>query len=265
MSFTVKNRYSASALHFALSLVIFSLFVFILLYHWFPEPYFSTNGGWQGLQIVAAVDLILGPLLTLIIYNTNKSRKELTLDISFIAVLQLAALFWGVSTVYTQRPLAVTFWQGKFYSISAEHFPANDIGLEVLKQYGDSYPVYIFIEHPTTEEGKKIYLKKIFQSIPPNLQPELYRPLSEHYQDIFEHSVKISQLMEESPDTKLEINNILKKTNTKLEHNYYIPLRSISNSSDVLLVFNKRNELIGYTTTPFKNVSPNNNVVIEAE
>ncbi len=249
MSYTITNRYSASAVHFMISLAVFSLFVFVLLKYWFPEPYFSTNGGWQGLQIVAAIDLILGPMLTLIIFNINKSRKELMLDFSLIAIIQISALCWGISTLYTQRPLAITFWEDKFYSISAEHFPAYDIEFDVLKQFGDSYPVYIYIQEPTTSEGKQTYLRKTWESIPPNLQPELYTPLSEHYQDIFEHSIDISHAINKNPELKQEITTLLAKTNTKLEQNYYIPLKT--GFTEILLIFDKDNKRIGYAMTPY--------------
>ena len=250
MSFSVKNRYTAAAVHFSASLAIFSIFIFVLLKYWFPEPFFSTNGGWQGLQIVAAIDLILGPLLTLIIFNLRKPKKELIFDFSLIAIIQLSALYWGITTIHSQRPLAITFWEDKFYSISAEHFPAYDIDLKVLKQYGDNYPVYIYVQNPVGEEARQIYLKKILrEKIPPNLQPELYQPLSEHYQDIFEHSIDISHAINKNPELKREITALLVKTNTELEQNYYIPLKT--GFTEILLVFDKNNKQIGYATTPY--------------
>ncbi len=250
MSFSVKNRYSAAAIHFSLSLAIFSLFVFILLRYWFPEPFFSTNGGWQGLQIVAAIDLVLGPLLTLIIFNHSKPKKELILDFTLIAAIQISALYWGIATIYTQRPLAITYWEDKFYSISAEHFPAYGINLDILKQFGDSYPVYIYVQDPINEEARQVYLRKILrEKIPPNLQPELYQPLSKHYQDIFEHSIDISYAINKNPKLKQEITKLLQKTNTKLEQNYYIPLKT--GFTEILLIFDKNNKQIGYAITPY--------------
>src|SRR5210317_459647 len=121
-----REKLIASALHFTVSLIIFSVFIYILLIHWYPSPYFTASGGWQGLKIVVLVDLVLGPLLTFIVFNKKKSRLELTIDLSLIVGLQLAALVWGIVTVYQQRPLAIVFWDDRFYTVPAgalsEHY-----------------------------------------------------------------------------------------------------------------------------------------------
>jgi hypothetical protein len=250
MSLNITNRYSATTIHFSISLFIFSIFLFVLLYYWYPAPHFSAAGGWQGVKIVAAVDLILGPLLTLIIFNINKSRKELTLDFLLIAMIQLGALSWGISTVYSQRPLALTFWEDKFYSVSAEHFPAYGIELDTLKQFGESYPVFIYVQEPTTDEHRQLFLNKtIGESIPPNLIPELYEPISTHFSDISKHSIDMSEIMIINSTLNDEISALLKKTNTKLEDNYYIPLKS--SFSEIVIVFDKDSNYIGYASTPY--------------
>ena len=250
MSFTVKNRFNAAAIHFTLSLIVFSLFILVLLYHWFPEPYFSTTGGWQGLVIVAAVDLILGPLLTLIIFNIKKPRKELVIDLSLIAIIQISALCWGIYTMYTQRPLAVTFWEDKFYTVSAEHFPAYNIKPEILKQFGDNYPVYIYVQPAVTEEEKQFFLNKtVGEKIPPNLLPELYRPISEHFEEIFKQSIDIASMTIVNSNLNDEVRAFLKKTGTNLEENFYIPMKS--GFSEIIIVFNKNGKYIGYISTPY--------------
>jgi hypothetical protein len=55
---------------------------------------FDIAGGWEGLRIVIAVDLVLGPLLTLVVYKAGKS--SLTFDLSCIAIFQIACLGGGV-------------------------------------------------------------------------------------------------------------------------------------------------------------------------
>ena len=68
----IKQKALASSIHFFASLLVFSIFVYVLLTQWYPEPFFNASGGWQGLKLVILVDLVLGPLLTLIVYNRKK-------------------------------------------------------------------------------------------------------------------------------------------------------------------------------------------------
>lgn len=96
------TRWGATALHLAISGVIFVAIVLLLSLAWYPGPLMDA-GGWHGLSIVFWVDMVLGPLLTLIVYNTAK--KSLPLDMSLIALVQISALTWGLIQIHGERPV----------------------------------------------------------------------------------------------------------------------------------------------------------------
>ncbi|MCH8105520.1 MAG: hypothetical protein IIC58_08470 [Proteobacteria bacterium] len=73
----LKTKLKATGIHLSMSLVIFFILAYQIIYVWYPQPYFSIDGGWQGIRIVAAVDLALGPIITFLIFDLAKSRKEL--------------------------------------------------------------------------------------------------------------------------------------------------------------------------------------------
>ncbi|WP_137939515.1 hypothetical protein [Chitinivorax sp. B] len=109
------TRARAALTHFVLSLTIFSVVVGICIYLWYPGPFFWIDGGWQGLRIAAPVDLVLGPLLTLIIFVPGK--RGLKFDLVVIAMLQIAALIWGIYAIHHQRPAILVFADGEFNAI----------------------------------------------------------------------------------------------------------------------------------------------------
>jgi len=92
------NRGTAFAIHLVLSLVVFSSLVLMMLVYWFPGDLFLMDGGWEGLKLVAMVDLVLGPALTLILFKPGK--PGLKMDLSLIAGLQIAALAYGFYATY---------------------------------------------------------------------------------------------------------------------------------------------------------------------
>lgn len=59
--------------------------------------------------VMAAVDLALGPLCTLVIANPGKPRRELERDVSIIVAVQLCALIYGVAALWNGRPLYYAF------------------------------------------------------------------------------------------------------------------------------------------------------------
>ena len=97
----LRSKLHASGIHLGLSLVIFFVLLYLIVFHWFPPPYFSIDGGWQGVRIVAAVDLVLGPALTFIIFNPNKRLRLIVFDLGVIFIFQVLALIYGVQTTYS--------------------------------------------------------------------------------------------------------------------------------------------------------------------
>lgn len=119
MQLNIQKRLHAAGLHLAGSLVVVAVVAALVFGLWFPGSYRTMAGGRDLLLLLMVVDVILGPMLTFIVYNTAKTRKHLGRDIATIATLQLAALGYGIHTVYQARPVALVFEYDRFRVISA--------------------------------------------------------------------------------------------------------------------------------------------------
>lgn len=95
-------RVKAFLLHIALSSVIAVCVLLLVFGLWYPAPLHTAVGVTHIFLLLLAVDLILGPLLTLLVYNPGK--KTLVLDLSIIVFLQISALGYGLWTVAEGRP-----------------------------------------------------------------------------------------------------------------------------------------------------------------
>ena len=104
-----KGRLRASAIHLGISLCI-ALFAAALVFGlWYPYPYREISGGRELFFLVVAVDVIMGPLITMAIFNRTKLRRELLMDFTVVGLLQLAALGYGLWTVFAARPVHLVF------------------------------------------------------------------------------------------------------------------------------------------------------------
>ncbi|MFM1892645.1 MAG: hypothetical protein RLZ44_1722, partial [Pseudomonadota bacterium] len=81
------TRLQAFAIHLSLSLLLVGAVAGLLRWVWYPGPLFALEGGWQGLGLVALLLLVLGPLLTLILFKPGKAG--LGFDLWLIALLQV--------------------------------------------------------------------------------------------------------------------------------------------------------------------------------
>jgi hypothetical protein len=69
-----------------------------MFFVWYPPPYFEVDGGWRILRILAGVDVVVGPLLTLILFKPGK--PGLKFDMTCIALMQIGALVYGGTIIY---------------------------------------------------------------------------------------------------------------------------------------------------------------------
>lgn len=128
---TEYNRYQAFAVHMAISLVIFFILLVCITQYWYPGILFDTGNGWKAIGMIVGIDLILGPLLTLVVFNHNKS--SLKFDLTVIALVQTAALIYGTWTIHQTRPIALAFVNTSFLTI----FANSELGQDLKEKVND--------------------------------------------------------------------------------------------------------------------------------
>lgn len=126
---SLKPRLRASAIHLAISLSIATLAALLVFGWWYPYPYHELSGGRELFTLVVAVDVVLGPLITLVIFNVTKTRRHLMMDFTVIGLLQVAALAYGLWTVFIARPVHLVF---EYQRLNVVH--AADIDPKTLPQ-----------------------------------------------------------------------------------------------------------------------------------
>ena len=194
------SRFKAFAIHFAISFLIFLVLLYFILVQWYPEPLFSTDGGWRVIRIIAGVDLILGPLLTLIVFKSGK--PGLKFDLSIIALVQVIALSWGVWTTYNERPAAIIYTLDFFTPVPA--YQLKEVGMTAakLKEFGDSWPILIYSDIPK-EKTSEVIIEAAHAGQPLYLLTKYYRKFSkEQSQVLKENSMNLEKYVNDKPKLK---------------------------------------------------------------
>jgi hypothetical protein len=102
-SFRSLSRVQAAGTHLLLSVLIGASAAALVFLVWYPGLFAQLSGVLTIFGLLVLVDVTLGPLITLVIFNTKK--KELGRDLMIVAAIQLAALAYGMYTVFTGRPV----------------------------------------------------------------------------------------------------------------------------------------------------------------
>jgi hypothetical protein len=173
----IKTKLKASGIHLSLSLVIFFVLAYQIYYVWYPVPYFSVDGGWQGIRLIAAVDLVLGPLITFLIFDLRKSRRAIIFDLVVIAVVQISALIYGINTTYQQRPVSIVLIDQFMVGTVQSSYGSQLESLDDLKQFSSETPPIIYANMLQTREALDEVMRiKIEDDVPESAQIHLYQP-----------------------------------------------------------------------------------------
>ncbi|NND91337.1 MAG: hypothetical protein HKN42_10775 [Granulosicoccus sp.] len=193
------TRGVAFGIHLALSLLVFSSLVAMMLLFWFPGELFFIDGGWQGLKLVAMVDLVLGPALTLVLFKPGKPK--LLMDMAMIAGLQIAALAYGFHTTHQQRTVAIVFAENGFNTLSARDKLEADRQLAALDLQPQKLPPVTLLKLPlvlTPDPKPEEYgqhLEDILNGYPgPQQRSDQYVPLASHHELMQEDALSVQQL-----------------------------------------------------------------------
>ena len=215
------TRSKAFLSHLLLSLVILAVLTYLLTQHWYPGVFFHLDGGLDGLKLILGCDIVLGPLLTLIVFNREK--KSLWLDLSIIGLIQLAALTAGTWIVYKERPFALAYTNDRFVTLLKANYDFYKIPLPNLSVLPGNYPKLIYVEMPA---DRKSQLKiKEETGLPLFLDAARYRPLKEHWQAALNRGGKtIAQMIQENPFAKSEIENWLHEHKRTAENTLMVPV-----------------------------------------
>lgn len=240
------SKLKAAFIHLGLSLLVFAVILYFILFVWYPEPFFTAQGGWQGIRLMALVDLVLGPSLTLIVFNHLKSRKEIVSDLSIIVLVQVCALIWGGYQVYTQRPIALVFWDGAFYTTTQDDYLSQGEKIPDFSQYSHHIPSLIYSRPLRTQLEMEEFKALTEKSIPIYAQASFYENIEDNLESIFQYEVNIKEIMSENAQMKFMLEKI---TDGRIADYKYIALKA--KYQNMVLVMDKNGWLVGSVKAPY--------------
>ena len=181
----MKFRLRAFGLHLLGSATALLTVFGVLYLAWYRWPGWYLSGAAHVVPIVVAVDLALGPLITLLIASPSKPLRTLARDIGVIVAVQLLALGYGAVTLWMGRPLYYTFSVDCLEMVQSSELKPEQIALARRQNPGFvphwySLPQWIWVPLPDDpQEAIKIVTDATFGGTDVIQMPRYYRPWQE--------------------------------------------------------------------------------------
>ena len=170
------TRYKASTIHLAISASVVSVVMAAVFLLWYPGPTFEISGARIPVFVLIGVDLVLGPLLTLIVYKEGK--RGLKFDLAFIASVQLVALLYGAGTLHAERPTYLVFAIDRISLVSHKNIDRSLIQYDALGQKPFGKLINVLARTPVDpEEFNRFMNSVLFEGMPDlELRAEYWEP-----------------------------------------------------------------------------------------
>lgn len=127
---------SIAAVKHGIVTLLAAVAMYILVFHvWYPGVFSQILPGTKLFMLVLMVEVVLGPCMSLIIFNPAKTKRKLIWDYSLIGFIQLSALVYGMLSVAGSRPVYVVFVKDRFDVVSAIEINETDLEEASSNQY----------------------------------------------------------------------------------------------------------------------------------
>jgi hypothetical protein len=226
------NRYRAGLIHLGISatvaVALFLVFWFVL----YPAPLFHAVGGYEIFLLLLGVDVVLGPVLTTVVFNPQK--RSLKADLAIIAFIQLAALIYGSYTLYSGRPAYVAALGHRFDVVQASDVPdgALETANQSLPLWGPRWVGTAASKDPKVNE------KILFAAAGGRDRghfPEAHTSLESMRAQILRESEGLPELKKYNPGRAVEIDVWLAKHKIAADAFVFQPLKARSEDMAVLM------------------------------
>ena len=247
-SFDWRSRFKAAVIHLGSSLAVGVVVAAVVFALWYPGAYRSLSGGTELFMLVVGVDLALGPLITLVIFDRRKPFKELRRDIAVVIAMQLAALGYGLNMVSISRPVVLALEENRFRVV-----PASGVYVEELSSAAEGFrslsltgPRLLRSALPTDPIEKTKALSLGFRGYDIGTRPLLWLPWDAAARaEALAHAKPLAILAARHPTRKADFDAAVAKTGLDAGGLVYIPMITFREDW-VALLDAAKGDVVGY-------------------
>jgi hypothetical protein len=218
MSAQAFSRWQAAGAHLLICIAIAAGVVTLMLAVWYPRPLFEAAGGNNLLFIVVGVDVVLGPLLTLIVFRSGK--PGMNFDLAVIGMVQLAALAYGGYVVAFARPAFIVFVKDRFELATAAELDPVELAAAKYPEFRAppwGGPLLAAADMPTDPAERKKLIDAAMAGMDLHQFPRYYVPYTQRTKEVLASAQPIARLRATEPDTAKAVDEWLASSGTKEE------------------------------------------------
>lgn len=242
----LPRRARAAGIHLLISAAVAVAAAGLVFGLWFPGIYRQVAGGRDLFILITSVDVVLGPLLTFAVFNLKKGWPHLRRDLAVIGTIQLAALVYGLVTVYGARPVAMVFEADRFRVITVAQVEMDEL-LQARPEYRQlplAGPWLLGARVPKPGDEANEALFKGLRGIDRAQRPLFWQPYAESTADALARARPLATLLAKYPARAGELKAELQSLKVDEASAKFLPL--MGRGGDWVVILDGKGQLVHY-------------------
>jgi hypothetical protein len=230
------NRFQAASIHLGISLIVAALVGCLIYFVWYPHPYFQVAGGNNLMLLIMGVDIVIGPLLTLVVYKAGK--KGLRFDLACIAVLQAGAFLYGFSAIAQARPVFIVAAFDRFIPVYANELDEADLAQAKRPEFATRSwigPRLAGAALPTDAKERNELTFSGIAGKDVEKFPKFYIPYADIADAMLAEAKPLAELAAKSPRDKTLVDRYVSGSGQAIDQLAYLPLKGRTEAYTMIL------------------------------
>ena len=247
----------AAVIHLLFSATIASAFAALIFGIWFTAPLRELVGGTKLFLLIVGVDVVCGPLLTLVVFNPIKPRAELKRDLVLITIIQFLALGYGIHSLAHAHPVALVYEVDRFRVITYSDIDKDEETSvpDWAKPWTFAFPRTVGLQFTDNSyEAKMESINASLQGVEPSQRPSRWQDYALSVSQVLQRARPLAELISKHPTQNELIGTAIASTLDNAEPGetidplalYWLPLVSRRANDWVALLDPKTARVRGY-------------------
>jgi hypothetical protein len=235
--FPDRRRRVCASVQLAAGVAVFAPLALLVFGIWYPGPFQQISGGLHLYFLLAAVDLVIGPLLTLLVAAASKPLVDVRRDLAIIVVVQLCALAYGLHVLVDARPAWVAFERVQFRVLAAGEVEPSMLSAAPaeLQDVPWSGPRLISAVLPSNPEEQFRAMQDGLAGLDLSYFPRNWRSYESQASRAWAAARPASELIARDPSQARRLQDFADAAGQPLEQLRYLPLRTKDGHWSILL------------------------------
>ncbi|MFT3930151.1 MAG: TfpX/TfpZ family type IV pilin accessory protein [Spongiibacteraceae bacterium] len=224
-----RERFVAAGLHLLATAAVAAIVGLLIFAVWFPGPLAEMAGGRKLFFLVVSIDIALGPLISLAIFNSKKSRGKLIFDYAVVSALQLTALIYGASMISISRPLFIVFTVDRLEVVASLEIEEKDLAAATIPEFRKRHlfgPKLAAVEFPHDAEANNQLMFSAVNGKDIQMFPKYYQPYETATADALKRSITLRDLNQKNPTAAKKVVEAMQEEHLEEATTRILPVHS---------------------------------------